>query len=68
MRMIISHRPVDTAWRTRYLTAWIALVLYGCLAFALGDRGLGPIGAQALFFVGYFLIALWPVSRLGRRG
>lgn len=67
MRMIISRHPADAAWRQRYVAAWIALVLYGCLAFALGDKGVGPIGAQALFFVAYFVIALWPVSRLRRR-
>lgn len=51
----------DLAWQRRYFFAWIALVLYGCLAFALGETGALAIAAQGLFFAAAFSMILWPV-------
>lgn len=54
----LSH---DRAWQRRYFFAWIALALYGCLAFTLGDRGAIAIAAQGLFFIAAFAVIVWPV-------
>lgn len=51
----------NLVWQRRYFFAWIALVLYGCLAFALGDEGVVAIAAQGLFFIAAFAVILWPV-------
>lgn len=61
MRMNAHCLSSDVAWRRRYSLSWIALALYGCAAFALGDTGPVPIGAQTLFFVAAFSVILWPI-------
>ena len=61
MRMNAHCLSTDLAWQRRYFFSWIALTLYGCAAFMLGDTGPVPIGAQALFFVAAFSVILWPI-------
>lgn len=61
MRMNAHCLSADLAWQRRYFFAWIALTLYGCIAFLLGDTGAIAIGAQALFFVAAFSVILWPI-------
>jgi hypothetical protein len=51
----------DLAWQRRYFFAWIALTIYGCIAFALGKTGALAISAQGLFFIAAFSVILWPV-------
>lgn len=51
----------NLVWQRRYFFTWIALVLYGCLAFALGDESVVAIAAQGLFFIAAFAVILWPV-------
>ncbi|MGV3510720.1 MAG: hypothetical protein ACO1OX_01825 [Novosphingobium sp.] len=51
----------DLVWQRRYFFTWIALVLYGCLAFALGESGALALTAQGLFFVAAFSLIVWPV-------
>lgn len=51
----------DLAWQRRYFFAWIALLLYGCMAFALGEAGALAIAAQGMFFAAAFAVLIWPV-------
>jgi hypothetical protein len=61
MRMNTSSLWANRTWQRHYFFAWIALTIYGCIAFALGDYGLVPISAQALFFLAAFSVILWPI-------
>lgn len=51
----------DLAWQRRYFFTWLALTVFGCLAFALGENGALAIAAQGLFFIAAFAATLWPV-------
>ena len=61
MKIDFSCLSANRAWLLRYFYSWIALVLYGAAAFSLGEKGTGAIGAQALFFLAYFALVLWPI-------
>ncbi len=61
MRMNAHCLSANLAWQRRYFFSWIALILYGCAAFLLGDSGPLAISAQALFFVAAFSVILWPI-------
>ena len=61
MRMNADCLSRDLAWQRRYFLSWIALIAYGCSAFALGDAGDLALMAQGLFFLAAFSVTLWPI-------
>lgn len=61
MRMNTDCLSRDLAWQRRYFFSWIALVAYGCFAFALGDTSFAAFLAQGVFFLAAFSVTLWPI-------
>lgn len=61
MRMNAHCLSKDLRWQRRYFFSWIALVFYGCAAFAMGEEGTLAITAQALFFLAAFAVIMWPL-------
>jgi hypothetical protein len=61
MRMKAHCLSKDVRWQRRYFFSWIALVFYGCAAFAMGEEGTLAITAQALFFLAAFAVIIWPL-------
>lgn len=61
MRMNAHCLSKDRNWQRRYFFSCIALILYGCAAFALGDTETLAITAQGLFFLVAFCVILWPI-------
>lgn len=61
MRMNADCLSRDLAWQRRYFFSWIALIAYGCFAFALGDTSLAALVVQGLFFLAAFSVTLWPI-------
>ncbi|TSB02513.1 hypothetical protein [Sphingorhabdus contaminans] len=61
MRMNAHCLSKDLRWQRRYFFSWIALVFFGCAAFAMGEEGTLAITAQALFFLAAFAVIIWPL-------
>jgi len=61
MRMNVDCLSRDLAWQRKYFFSWIALISYGCFAFALGDTSLVALLTQGSFFLAAFSVTLWPI-------
>lgn len=61
MRMNAHCLSKDLRWQRRYFFSWIALVFFGCAAFAMGEEGTLAITAQGLFFLAAFAVIIWPL-------